>query len=239
MVKTKTTLWQWFRSSTAAGLVLLLVLVGWPPTAAAKIRSDWSKVQGVAPGTKTTVLLYEDQAPREKRKIKGQFQSATDESITLLLPDGQAQTLKKRAVRKVLVYRPFKERYQGWIAAGVGTTLFVPWAMSPEYDINLQWGLVLTGLFIGAPTVIAFLASPKWGGVYNVPRKLRDDAAPEPPPTATGQSSATSGSGLLLLEDKAFGPELLRSQTGQTLLWEKLLFDLVPRSVHEPRSGLD
>ena len=35
MVKTNTTFWKLFRRSTAAGLVLLLVLVGWPPVAEA------------------------------------------------------------------------------------------------------------------------------------------------------------------------------------------------------------
>ena len=60
MVKTNTNFWRLFRSSTAAGLVLLLVLAGWPPTVAAKIRSDWSRVQRVTPGTRTTVLLYKD-----------------------------------------------------------------------------------------------------------------------------------------------------------------------------------
>ena len=70
-------------------------------------------------GTATKVVLYQNQASRVNRKIKGHFHSATAESITLLVPDGQLRTLQKEAVRKVPVRRPFKKRYQGWITLGV------------------------------------------------------------------------------------------------------------------------
>ena len=58
-----------FSRSTAAGIVLLLVLAGWPPAAAAQMtQSDWSKVQaGVKPGVPITVLLYQDQVLRGNR----------------------------------------------------------------------------------------------------------------------------------------------------------------------------
>ena len=57
----------------AAGLVPLLFLAAWGPTVASAkaIKSDWSKVQAVLPGTQTEVLLYKDEVPRGSRKIKG------------------------------------------------------------------------------------------------------------------------------------------------------------------------
>ena len=54
---------------------------------------------------------------------------------------------------------------------------------------------------MGLPPAIAFLVSPKKKNLYYVPRKLRDAAAPEPPPAAPGQSSSTSGSGTELAVD--------------------------------------
>ncbi len=71
---------------------------GWPPTAAArKIKLDWSWVQAVEPGTQITVVLYKDQAPRGRRKVKGYFHSATDNSITL-----QPSVLSRKYMSKVV-----------------------------------------------------------------------------------------------------------------------------------------
>ena len=92
-------------------------------------KADWSKVQAAAPGTKTQVLLYKDEVPAQvgkmkdsfnpARQIRGRFDSATANSITLLLKDGQTRTLQKQSVRKVLTHRPFSKRKPGWIALGV------------------------------------------------------------------------------------------------------------------------
>ena len=117
---TDSNFWRLFRQSTAIGLVLL-VLAGFSPVAEAGtwIRWDWSKVQTLAPGTRTTVLLYKDRATGGIWKIEGLFKSATPDAITLSLPGGNRYTLQKRDVTKVLVYRPIAKRYQGWITAGV------------------------------------------------------------------------------------------------------------------------
>ena len=66
-------------------------------------KADWSRVQAVSHHRKTKVRLYEDAAPRENRRIKGRFGSATADSITLVLKDGQTRTVQKQAVRKVLI----------------------------------------------------------------------------------------------------------------------------------------
>ena len=65
--------------------MLLLILADWTPMAAeAQMnRSDWSKVRAVKPGTHIKVLLHRNQELRGKRKVRGRFQSATDDSITL------------------------------------------------------------------------------------------------------------------------------------------------------------
>ena len=234
MVKTGTNLWKLFRQGTAAGLLLLLTMISCAPVAEAAtwwIRPNWSKVQRVPPGTRTRVRLYKDRAPAGLRKIEGRFKSATAEAITLTLPGGNPHTLKKQDVTKVVVFRPLSKRYHVWITLGVSAGWSIPTVASYGSDVVPSGKLFLNGVFIGVPTVIALLAAPRWGGVYNVPRKLRDDPAPEPPPTATKQGSTPSGSGLLLLEDKALGPELRRSKSRRPLLREKLLRDLSSRSV--------
>ena len=233
-MKTDINLWRLFRKGTAVGVVFFLVVVIWTPTAVAKVKSDWSKVQKIRPGTKTTVVLYTDRAPQGKREVKGQFHSATSGSITLTLKGGQTHTLSKQAVFNVLVDRP---PYEGLITAGASTGIFL--GLAPGWDLNGRGWALFSGLFVGVPTGIAFLVSPKKKNIYYVPRKFRDELAPEPPPTETKQSSTTSGSGLLLLEDKSFGPELRRSQARRPLLREKLLFDLAPRPVHARRPGID
>lgn len=226
-----------FKTGIAGGMMFLLVSVHSPTAEAdAWIRRDWSKVQRIAPGTRTRVLLYADRAPQGKREVKGDFHSATPGCITVTLKRGHTRTLRKQDVTKVLVYRPVANRYQGWITAGVAGGIIAGAAASDKgHSEPLPGGAMalLVGGAIGAPTVIAFLAAPKWGGVYNVPLKLRDDPEPEPPQAVTKQSSTTSGNGLLLLEDEAFEAELGRSQTRRPLLREKLLLDLsIPRSIN-------
>ena len=228
-----------FKKAIAAGMMFLLVSLHGPAAEAdAWIRRDWSKVQRIAPGTRTRVLLYTDRAPQGKREVKGDFHSATPGCITVTLKLGHTRTLRKQDGRKVLVYRPIANRYQGWITAGVAGGIVAGGAASEKdasEPLPAGIGALLVAAAIGAPTAIAFLAAPKWGGVYNVPLKLRDDAAPEPPPAVTKQSSTTSGSGLLLLEDEAFGPELRKAQPGRPLFREKLLLDLSSRPVHAHR----
>ena len=73
-------------------------------------KADWSRVQAVPHNTKTTVRLYQDSAPREGRRIRGRFVSATANSITLVLEDGQTRTFQKSAVHKVLTRLPFRKR---------------------------------------------------------------------------------------------------------------------------------
>ena len=232
--------------STAGALVLLLVLVGWPPTAAEAqmTKSDWSKVQtvkpgtpitallyqdqalrgsrkikgrfqsatddsltlkmeygptrtlpksvvrgvlvhlsrgiklnwpgvqAVTPGTPTTVLLYKDQAPRGSRKIQGRFHSATNNSVTLTLKDGQRHTFPKAVVHKVLVHRPLGKRYAVWITPLVSTVIAGPGIIQAD-DYTVLGKALLAGILIGIPTGLAFLATPKKIGIYNVPPQHR------------------------------------------------------------------
>ena len=233
MAKATTTFWRLLRQGTATGLVLLLTAIGFSPVAEAGtwIRRDWSKVQRIPPGTRTKVRLYKDRTRAGLRKIEGRFKSATADAITLSLPSGHSYTLQKQDVTKVVVFRPLSKRYHVWITLGVSAGWSIP-RVAKQGDL-VPWGkLFYNGIFIGVPTVIALLAAPRWGGVYNVPRKLRDDPAPTPSATETKRSSATSGSGLLLIEDPALGPELRRSQTRRPRLREKLLLDLSSWPVH-------
>ncbi len=239
-MKTNTGFWKLCRQGTATGLMLLLTVIGLSPVAEAGgtwIRRDWSKVQRITSGARTRVRLYKDRAPGGIQKVEGQFQSASTEAIMVLSPDGKTLALQKQSVERVLVYRPIEKRYQAWITAAATSAYF--FGSAPGWDLNSRGWALFGGLYVGLPTGIAFLAAPRWGGIYNVPRKLRDDPADTTPPTATKRSSATSGSGLLLLEDPAFGPELGQSKTRQPLLREKLLLELSSRPVHAHQSGTE
>ena len=71
-----------FRKTTTTGLALLLFL-SILPGCAARHMPDWSRVQAVPPKTKTEAQLYKDKASKGSRKVKGRFDSATTDSLTL------------------------------------------------------------------------------------------------------------------------------------------------------------
>ena len=164
---------------TVLAVLVLLSLLIHPFPATARGKSDWSKVEALPPGTRTTVELYKDRAPSGKRKIEGHFRSATAKNITLLLPDGKRRTLQKPNVRKVLTFRPLSKRYQGWLAMGIAFgVLQTLLSMSARTDnVRGSTMLIAHGVFVPSTGAIAFLAVPKMGSIYDVPIKRRDDSA--------------------------------------------------------------
>lgn len=88
--------------------------------AEARDRSDWSEVLAAPVATKATGVLYKDEAPQGSRRNRGRFGSATAAGVTPLLPAGQSRTLLRKVVRQVLISRPFRGRYAGWLVLGLG-----------------------------------------------------------------------------------------------------------------------
>ena len=162
------------RNAFLSRLALLqALLLAAPPPAAAKIRSDWSRVRAVEAGRPAVVLLYADAAPAGGRKIKGRFESAAAESITLVLPDGQTSTLEKQAVRKILVQRPFSKRWPGWVSMAIAIAsmeVFGKYANpGADFSFKARRGYLWVVPLIGG----AFFAGSRMGGIYNVPPKHR------------------------------------------------------------------
>ena len=178
-----------FTKTTASALALLLSL-SLLPSCAARHTPDWSRVQAVPPKTKTDVHLYKDEAHQGSRKIKGRFDSAAADSITLKLKDGQTRTLEKSDVRKVLTRRPFSKRWPGWVALGVAfaiTEFFLYIDLPPTASERLGGHATIT-----LPTAAAFFYGSRMKGIYEVPPKHRtrpaggqqsgvQDKAPEKP----------------------------------------------------------
>ena len=134
-------------------------------------KADWSRVRAVPHHRKTKVLLYQDEAPRENWRIKGRFVSATGESITLVLKDGQTRTVQKQAVRKVLIHRPFRKRTPGWIALGI--TLAILAFMPLDSDDPRPILAPLAHATMTLPTAAAFFYGSRMKGIYKVPPKHR------------------------------------------------------------------
>ena len=171
-----------FRKTTATGLALLLFL---PilTSCAARHMTDWSGVQAVPPKTKTEVQLYKDGAPQGSRKVKGHFDSATADSVTLTLEDGQTRTLPKSSVRKVLTRRPFLKRWPGWVALGVTFgVLQTLLSISASVDNVSASTMAGTHATITLPVAAAFFYGSRMGGIYEIP--------PEHRKPAKGQSGA-------------------------------------------------
>ena len=135
----------------------------WIASAKKAKKADWSRVQAVPRDTKTVVRLYQDAAPRGNRKIKGRFESSTADSITLVLKDGQTRTVQKQAVRKVLIPRPFKKRWPGWVALGVGAALVEILLARPGGDVVMPR---LGHAFFTLPTAAAFFYGSRMKGIY-------------------------------------------------------------------------
>ena len=171
-----------FRKTTPTGLALLLFL-SILPGCAARHMPNWSRVQAVPPKTKIEVQLYKDEAPQGSRKIKGRFDSAEADSITLKLKDGQTRTLEKSAVRKVLTRRPFAKRWPGWVALGTPFVLEKIERGGLASDRTVLSSLVLT-----LPGIAFFLLS-EMGGIYEIPPKHRTPPGPVQQPGATGKDS--------------------------------------------------
>ena len=148
----------------ATGLVPLLLLVS-GPGCVARHMPDWSKVQSVAPETKTEVQLYDGE-----QKIKGRFLSATDDSITLRLKDGTIDTSQRSDVRKVLTRRPFAKRWPGWIALGVSSLLVAQLGNLDGPESNRFY----IQLFTTLPVSFASFYGSRMGGIYEVPPERRD-----------------------------------------------------------------
>ena len=128
-------------------------------------RADWARVQAVPHETKAAVLLYKDAAAAESWRIRGRFEAATADSITLRLKGGQKRTFQKSAVRKVLTYRPFKKRTLGWVALGA-TSLLCLATVGP-------WDLV-SGVYLIIPAASAAgFSFSGMGPVYDVPPEHR------------------------------------------------------------------
>ncbi len=167
------------RNTTAGGLVPLLLLASVPNCGGWSVdpMPTWSKIQGVKPGTKTEVQLYEDRAPQGRKKIKGRFLSATDDSVTLELTerihtDMRTRTLQKTDVRKVLTHRPFLKRWPGWAAilvtAGAG-------ALFPlSNDMTRGEGFLANLIGLSVPISIPFFIGSRMGRIYEVPPEKRD-----------------------------------------------------------------
>ena len=162
-----------FRKTTATGLMLLLFL-STLPGCAARHMPDWSRVQAVPPKTKTEAQLYKDKASKGSRKVKGRFDSATTDSLTLRLKDGQTRTFQKSAVRKVLTHRPFSKRWPGWVALGVTFgVLQTLLSMSASVDNVSASTMAGAHATITLPITAAFFYGSRMGGIYEVPLQHR------------------------------------------------------------------
>ena len=159
------------RRIVATGLVPLLLLVS-VPGCVARHMPDWSKVQSVAPDTKTEVQLYKEGTSQRSRKIQGRLLSATSDSMTLKFKDGQIGTFQKKKIRKVLAQRELGKRWPGWLALGISLA-FGMQTMRAEADF-VPSAQVLFGVALPVGISIPFFLGSKMGGIYEVPPEHRD-----------------------------------------------------------------
>ena len=177
------------RNTMATGLVPLLLLASVPSCGGWSVGPlpTWPRVQAVKPGTKTEVQLYEDKAPQGRKKIKGRFLSATQDSVTLELTerihtDPKTRTFQKSDLRKVMTHRPTLKRWPGWAAMlfAAGWGALVPFPYSGD---STRAERFLGTLVLSVPISIPYFIGSRMGRIYEVPPEHR--GLPQPPgPTA-------------------------------------------------------
>lgn len=164
-----------YRKTIAIGLVpLVLVAVLSGCGGPKRHMPTWSRVLAVSPQTETEVRLYKDEAPPGSHKIEGRFDSATDDSVTLTLPDGQSRTFQKQSVREFLIHRPILKRWPGWLT--LGTPIVLTFLFAPEIGEN-PWGILVAG-GLSLPFSVAAFQGSRMGGIYDVPPEYRTPPAP-------------------------------------------------------------
>lgn len=171
----------YFKNVTAVGLTLLLMVVLPSCGGPKRHMPTWSRVQALSSETETEVRLYKDEAPPGSHKIAGHFHSATDDSVTLTLPDGQRRTLQKQFVREVLTHRSFAKRWPGWLTLGV--SIVTVSLLLPESG-ERPWTTLLVGGLVGLPFSFAAFQGSRMAGIYDVPSEYRTPPPPAKQPNA-------------------------------------------------------
>lgn len=177
----------WITNSGITLLTSLLFLTGLPGCIA-RHQPNWSKVQAISAGTPIEGRLYDDEAPRGKRKIQGRFLSATDDFALLQLSSRSTETLRRPTVRQVLIHRPFWKRKAGWIALGATLALvelYLRVGRPPAASQRLGGHGMIT-----VPIATAVFYDSRMGNIYNVPPTHKNKTRSlDPPPAKTKNPS--------------------------------------------------
>ena len=167
------------RTTTAAGLVPLLLLASVPACATRSSRpavptvsqptarplSEWSRVDALPAGAQIEVQLYDETAA-----IKGLVVSTTADTLTLTPDDqsGLTRTLAQSDVQRVYTRRPIRSRPLGWIIL-LGGTLGLALFFHAGGDTE-SWLSLLAGATYAAPaSLIGFLLLHRKQQIYQGP----------------------------------------------------------------------
>ena len=139
---------------------------GWPRFAAVQTQAElqqaaprggpWARVRAIAPGAEVELQL------QDGRTMRGDFQAAGDDTVTLRLSGGETLAPEQRTVRRVRVRRPVWNRPAGWVALVVATAV-VGIPMARAMDLNHG---PIAGLMLGAPIAWPFFAASAMTTVY-------------------------------------------------------------------------
>ena len=93
--------------------IVRVVVIGFLVTISAnsqapRLMTDWSKVKNIRLGTAMKVVLFPSQG--SVRKIRGRFDSCTDESLIIASDSGMITSVGKNSIRKGLIRRPIRKR---------------------------------------------------------------------------------------------------------------------------------
>lgn len=103
----------------ATALALSLVLPG-------SISASWASVRDIPEGIWIAVRVADDVKPKSHRMVKGHFESASEDSVTLRTrAKNQVVSIPRSDVQKIKVRLPLRSRKKGWIISGsTGVVMF-------------------------------------------------------------------------------------------------------------------
>ncbi len=107
--------------------LLAVAAIVTPTECKARPRSDWSAIERIEPGRRVRIRVVERSrhsrfawGQQGYRHLKGYFTSVTDDSVSIIRPNGGTISFSRQEVLAVSVWRPFFKRPSGWVVAWAG-----------------------------------------------------------------------------------------------------------------------
>ena len=136
----------------------LMVSLALPGLRAEEPWQDWSRVQALTADQKIVVKFFKGMGP----KVKGTYVASDAGNLAVRKQNGQAVTIPKDHIRKVV--RKRRQRHTVWVSAAAGFAIMSIWsAVAGGSDFTAEYILVFGGAGAGLGALIGLAAKAAGG----------------------------------------------------------------------------